>query len=114
MVRVTGDINPHRSDLKNIKMTIACNSAYIQTETVNFTFTQQYVIVHFDAKRRILMYKPIIFASHVAVYINSQHRPTLNFYLPCRHVNMDEHPKRNPHYARFASKLAQNSPKHTK
>ena len=30
-------------------MTIACNSAYIQTETLNFTFAQQAVIVYFDA-----------------------------------------------------------------
>jgi len=29
-------------------MTIAYISAYIQTETLNFTFTQQAVIVYFD------------------------------------------------------------------
>jgi len=33
-------------------MTIACNSAYIQTETLNFTFAQQAVIVYFDADTR--------------------------------------------------------------
>jgi len=32
-------------------MTIACNSAYVQTETLNFTFARQA-----DAKRWILMY----------------------------------------------------------
>jgi len=32
-------------------MTIACNSAYIQTETLNVTFAWQAVIVYFDAKR---------------------------------------------------------------
>jgi len=30
-------------------MKIAYNSAYIQTETLNFTFVQQAVIVYFDA-----------------------------------------------------------------
>jgi len=28
-------------------MKIACNSVYIQTETLNFTFAQQAVIVYF-------------------------------------------------------------------
>jgi len=37
-------------------MTTACNSAYIQTETLNFTFARQAVIVYFDAKCRILMH----------------------------------------------------------
>jgi len=37
-------------------MTIACNSAYLQTETLNFTFACQAIIVYFDAKRQILMY----------------------------------------------------------
>jgi len=37
-------------------MTIACNSAYIQTETLNFIFVRQVVIVYFDAKCQILMY----------------------------------------------------------
>jgi len=32
-------------------MTIACNSAYVQTKTLNFTITRQTVIVYFDAKR---------------------------------------------------------------
>jgi len=27
--------------LNNIKMTIACNSAYVQTETLNYAFAQQ-------------------------------------------------------------------------
>ena len=31
-------------------MTIACNSADVQTETLNFTFAQQAGIVYFDAK----------------------------------------------------------------
>jgi len=37
-------------------MTIASNSAYVQTETINLTFTRQAVIVYFDAECRILMY----------------------------------------------------------
>jgi len=48
---LTRDINPHSSHLNSVKMTIACNSAHIQTETLNFTFTRQAIIVHFDAKR---------------------------------------------------------------
>jgi len=36
-------------------MIIAYNSAYVQTETLNFTFTQQAVIVYFDAERWVLM-----------------------------------------------------------
>ena len=36
-------------------MTIAYNPAYYQTETLNFTFAQQAVIVNFDAKCWILM-----------------------------------------------------------
>jgi len=32
-------------------MTIVYNSAYAQTETLNFTFAWQAVIVHFDAER---------------------------------------------------------------
>jgi len=31
-------------------MTISCNSAYIQTESLHFTFAWQAVIVYFDAK----------------------------------------------------------------
>jgi len=30
-------------------MTVAYNSAYIQTETLNFTFARQAIIVYFDA-----------------------------------------------------------------
>jgi len=37
-------------------MTIASNSAYVQTEALNFTFAWQSVIVYFDAKHQILMY----------------------------------------------------------
>jgi len=36
-------------------MTIAYNSAYVQIETLNFTFTQQAVIAYFDAKHWILI-----------------------------------------------------------
>jgi len=32
-------------------MTIAYNSAYVQTETFKFTFARQAVIVYFDAER---------------------------------------------------------------
>jgi len=35
----------------NVKMTIVYNSAYVQTENLNFTFAQQAVIVYFDAER---------------------------------------------------------------
>jgi len=31
-------------------MTIAYNSAYVQTESLNFKFTRQGVIVYFDAE----------------------------------------------------------------
>jgi len=31
-------------------MTISCNSAYVQTETSNFTFARQAIIVYFDAE----------------------------------------------------------------
>jgi len=41
--------------MKKTFMTIAYNSAYIQIETLNFTFDQQAVIVYFDAERWILM-----------------------------------------------------------
>ena len=37
-------------------MTITYNSAYVQTETLNFIFVQQAVIVYFDAERWIVMY----------------------------------------------------------
>jgi len=36
-------------------MTIVYNSAYVQTETLNSTFTRQAVIVYFDVECRILM-----------------------------------------------------------
>ena len=36
-------------------MTIAYNSAYVQPETLNFTFAQQAIIVYFNAKRWVLM-----------------------------------------------------------
>jgi len=36
-------------------MTIACNLAYVQTET-KFHIRQEAVVVYFDAERRILMY----------------------------------------------------------
>jgi len=32
-------------------MTIVCNFAYVQTETLNFTFARQALIVYFDAER---------------------------------------------------------------
>jgi len=35
-------------------MTIACNSAYFQTETLNFTFARQAIIVYFDAECWVL------------------------------------------------------------
>jgi len=36
-------------------MAIAYNSAYVQIETLNFTFARQAVTVYFDAKRWVLM-----------------------------------------------------------
>jgi len=36
-------------------MTIAYNSAYIQIETLNFTFARQAAIVYFDPERWVLM-----------------------------------------------------------
>jgi len=36
-------------------MTIAYNSAYIQTETLNLTFARQAVIVYFDSECWTLM-----------------------------------------------------------
>jgi len=35
-------------------MTIAYNFAYVQIETLNFTFARQAVIVYFDAERGVL------------------------------------------------------------
>jgi len=36
-------------------MTTAYNSAYVQIETLNFTFARQAVIVYYDAESWILM-----------------------------------------------------------
>jgi len=36
-------------------VTITYNSVYVQTETLNFTFAWQAVIVYFDAERWVLM-----------------------------------------------------------
>jgi len=36
-------------------MTIAYNSAHFQTETLNFTFARQAIIVYFDAEPWLLM-----------------------------------------------------------
>jgi len=44
---LTEDINPLTSHWNNGKMKIACNSAYIQTETLNFIFAWQTLIVYF-------------------------------------------------------------------
>jgi len=44
---VTGDTNAQSLHWNNGKMKIAYYSAYIQRETLNFTFIQQAVIVHF-------------------------------------------------------------------
>jgi len=41
------DISSQSSNWNNGKMKIACNSVYIQTETLTFTFAQQTVIVYF-------------------------------------------------------------------
>jgi len=55
-------------------MTIACNSALVQTETLHYTFARQAVIVYFHAERSILMYWPIMFLPVMSdyTYINSQ------------------------------------------
>ena len=42
---LTEDINPQSSHWNNGKMKIACNSAYVKTETLNFTFARQVIIV---------------------------------------------------------------------
>jgi len=47
---LTENINLKSSHYNNVKMTIAYNSTYVQTETLNFTFAQQAVIVYFDAE----------------------------------------------------------------
>jgi len=44
---LTGDVNPQSSHWNNGKMKIACNSAYVRTETLNFTSARQAVIVYF-------------------------------------------------------------------
>jgi len=54
-VRV-GDNNPQSSNSNNVKMHIACNSAYVQPECLNFTYAWQAIIVYFDAECGILMY----------------------------------------------------------
>ena len=51
---LTENINPQSSYWSNVKMKIAYNSAYIQTETLNFTFARQAVIVYFVGKRWVL------------------------------------------------------------
>ena len=78
-------------------MKTACNSAYIQTKTLNFTFTWQDVILHFYFRSNFLEiampkdeYKctsQLFFANNFGLNINSQQisiRPnnlhTLNFY----------------------------------
>jgi len=43
----TGDINPQSSHWNNGKMKITCNSAYVWTETFNFTFAGHATIVYF-------------------------------------------------------------------
>jgi len=43
---LTGDINAQSSHWNNGKMKIAYNSAYVQIETFNFTFTQHIIIVY--------------------------------------------------------------------
>jgi len=43
---LTGDINAQSSYWNNEKVKIAYNSAYIQTETFNFTFAQHAIIVY--------------------------------------------------------------------
>jgi len=45
------NINLQSSHKTNVKMTIAPNTAYVQTETLNFTFTRQTIIVCFDVER---------------------------------------------------------------
>jgi len=47
-------------------MTIVCNSAYIQTEILNFTFARQAIIVYFDAERWVLMYEGRSISSRTA------------------------------------------------
>jgi len=56
-------------------MTIAYNSAYVQTETLNFTFARQAVIVYFDAKRLVLMLMMIMASSAAPLYAVLQEWP---------------------------------------
>jgi len=44
---LTEDMNPQSSHWKNWKMKIAYNSAYLQMETLNFTFVWQAIIAYF-------------------------------------------------------------------
>jgi len=44
-------VSKYISNKNNVKMTLAYNSAYVQIETLNFTFTWQAVIVYFDVER---------------------------------------------------------------
>jgi len=44
---LTGDINPQSAYWNNGKMKTAYNSTYLETETLNFTFAWQAVIVYF-------------------------------------------------------------------
>jgi len=54
-------------------MTIAYNSAYVQTETLNFTFAWQTVIVHFDAECWILMkaYQPMVCCRRSILHVST-------------------------------------------
>jgi len=50
---LTGDVNPpQNSHWNNGRMKISCNSAYVQTETLNFTFAQQAIFVNFQLLRK--------------------------------------------------------------
>ena len=44
---LTGDINHQSSNWNKGEKKIACNSAYVQIESLSFTFTRQAVIVYF-------------------------------------------------------------------
>jgi len=74
-------------------MKIACNSAYIQTETLNFTFAQQTIIVYFYLRSNFqeiampnINVQADYFAHNLGLYSNRQqknqfgHLHTLNFY----------------------------------
>jgi len=51
-------------------MTTACNSAHVQTETLNFTFARQAAVVYFDAEFGIpkINASPIIFLPIMSEY----------------------------------------------